>query len=64
VFHVNDNYLIACFGKIDTTLITEIAKQKLYYAVFCDSSFTGDSDMVNVEQVFNTYSPNTTRMVL
>jgi hypothetical protein len=64
VFYVNGNYLIACFGKVDTALITEIAKQKPYYAVFRDSSFTGDSDMANVEQVFNTYSPSTTRRVL
>jgi len=64
VFHVNDNYLIACFKKVDTELITAIAKMKPYYAVFRDSSFTSDSAMVNFEQVFNTYSPNTIRRVL
>ena len=64
VFHVNDNYLIACFKKVDTELITAIAKLKPYYAVFRDSSFTSDSAMVNFEQVFNTYSPNTIRRVL
>ena len=61
---VNDNYLIACFDKLDTALITEIAKKKPYYAVFRDSSFLTDSAMVNFEQVFNTYSPNTIRRVL
>ena len=61
---VNDNYLIACFDRVDTALITDIAKKKPYYAVFRDSSFTNDSAMVNFEQVFNTYSPNTIRKVL
>lgn len=64
VYHVNDTYLIACFKQVDTALITEIAKQKPYYSVFRDSSFTSDSAMVNFEQVFNTYSPNTIRRVL
>jgi adenine-specific DNA-methyltransferase len=63
-FYVNDNYLIACFGRVDTALITEIAKKKPYYAVFRDSSFINDSAMVNFEQVFSTYSPNTIRRVL
>jgi adenine-specific DNA-methyltransferase len=64
VYHVNDNYLIACFKQVDTALITEIAQKKPYYAVFRDSSFASDSAMVNFEQVFNTYSPNTIRRVL
>lgn len=64
VFSVNDNYLIACFKQVDTALITEIAKKNPYYAVFRDSSFTNDSAMVNFEQVFATYSPNTIRRVL
>jgi len=64
IFNVNDNYLIACFGSVDTALITEIAKKHPYYAVFRDSSFISDSSLVNFEQVFNTYSPNTKRRVL
>ena len=64
IFNVNDNYLIACFGTVDTSMITEIAQQQPYYAVFRDSSFANDSALVNVEQVFNTYSPSTTRRVL
>ena len=60
---VNDNYLIACFDKVDTDLITEIAKQKPYHAVFRDSSFANDSAMADFEQVFKTYSPNTIRSV-
>ena len=64
IFNVNDNYLIACFGIVDTTMITEIAQKQPYYAVFRDSSFANDSALVNVEQVFNTYSPSTIRRVL
>ena len=64
VFTVCDNYLIACFKHVDTKLITEIAQCKPNYAVFRDSSFDGDSAMVNFEQVFNTCSPQTTRRVL
>ncbi|WP_455598328.1 site-specific DNA-methyltransferase [Cloacibacillus sp.] len=64
VFYVNDTYLIACFKRVDTALITEIAQKKPYYAVFRDASFASDSAMVNFEQVFNTYSPNTIRRVL
>jgi len=64
VFSVNNNYLIACFKQVDTALITEIAKMKPYYAVFRDNSFANDSAMVNFEQVFATYSPNTIRRVL
>lgn len=64
IFTVDGNYLIACFGKVDTSLITEIAKKQPYYAVFRDSSFINDSAMVNFEQVFATYSPSTIRRVL
>jgi len=64
IFSVDGNYLIACFGKVDTELITEIAKKKPYFAVFRDNSFTNDSSLVNFEQVFNTYSPKTIRKVL
>lgn len=63
-FYVEENYLIACFGKVDTDLITDIAKKKPYYAVFRDSSFADDSALVNFEQIFATYSPATTRKVL
>ena len=64
LFYVNDTYLIACFGRVDTALITEMAKKQPYYAVFRDASFVSDSAMVNVEQVFATYSPSTIRRVL
>ncbi len=63
-FYVEDNYLIACFDKVNTELITEIAKKHPYYTVFRDSSFFSDSAMVNFEQVFSTYSPSTIRRIL
>lgn len=64
IYNVNDNYLIACFDRVDTAMITEIAQKQPYYAVFRDSSFINDSALVNVEQIFNTYSPSTIRRVL
>ena len=54
---------IACFGRADDALITEIAKQTPYCAVFRDASFSNDSAMVNFEQIFATYSPSTIRRV-
>ena len=64
VFYVDDNYLIACFNRVDIDLITEIAKKKPYYAVFRDNSFESDSALINCEQIFKTYSPSTIRRVL
>lgn len=65
VFCVDDNDLIACFDNhVTKDVITEIAKQKPLYAVFRDSSLAGDSDNTNLDQIFATYSPNTTRKVL
>jgi adenine-specific DNA-methyltransferase len=64
VFYVNGNYLIACFKLIDAPLITEIAKCKPSYAVFRDNSFALDSALVNFNQIFNTYSPDTVKKVL
>ena len=64
IFKVNENYLIACFDRVDTSMIIEIAQKQPYYAIFRDSSFVNDSALVNVEQIFNTYSPSTIRRVL
>ena len=64
-FDVEDGYLIACFDKnIDEEVITVIAKQKPYYFVMRDSSMANDSVATNFEQIFATYSPDTTRKVL
>ena len=65
VFSVADGYLIACFDKdVTEDVVTSIAKQKPFYAVFRDSSFGSDSVAANFEQIFVTYSPQTVRKVL
>ena len=65
VFHVEDNYLIACFDDaITEETITAIAKEKPQYVVLRDSGFKTDSVAANFEQIFATYSPDTTRRVL
>ena len=65
VFHVEDNFLIACFDDaITNEIITAIAKEKPQYVVLRDSGFKTDSVAANFEQIFATYSPDTTRRVL
>ena len=65
VFHVEDNYLIACFDDaITEESITAIAKEKPQYVVLRDSGFKTDSVAANFEQIFATYSPDTTRRIL
>lgn len=65
VFNVDDNYLIACFDSdVTEETIKAIAKQKPYYFVMRDSSMANDSVATNFDQIFATYSPDTTRKVL
>ena len=65
VFVVDDNDLIACFDKnITEEVVKAIAQKKPLYAVFRDNSFSSDAVAVNFDQIFATYSPNTTRKVL
>ena len=65
VFSVADGYLLACFDeKVTEEVVTAIAKQHPYYAVFRDSSMADSSVAANFEQIFKTYSPNTVRKVL
>ena len=64
-FNVNDGQLIACFDMpVSTDTIEEIAQMKPIYAVFRDASFASDSDAVNFEEFFKTYSPDTVRRVI
>lgn len=64
-FNVNDGQLIACFDMpVSTDAIEEIAQMKPIYAVFRDASFASDSDAVNFEELFKTYSPDTVRRVI
>lgn len=65
VFNVNDGNLVCCFDETLTDdVVTEIAKMQPLYAVFRDSSMSSDSVAVNFDQIFETYSPSTTRKVL
>lgn len=65
VFSVADGYLYACFeSDVSEETVKAIAQKKPYYAVFRDSGFATDSVATNFEQIFETYSPSTTRKVL
>ena len=65
VFRVADDFLIACFEEnITDEVVTAIAKQKPTYVVVRDSTFATDSVAANFEQIFATYSPDTTRRIL
>ena len=61
VYDVAEGFLIACFdtGVTDAT-ITAIAKQHPQYATLRDAAYANDSTATNFEQIFKTYSPNTT----
>lgn len=65
VYVVDDNDLIACFDEnITEDVVKAIAQKKPLYSVFRDSSLSSDAVAVNFDQIFATYSPNTTRKVL
>lgn len=65
VFIVDGNDLIACFDEnITEEVVKTIAQMKPLYAVFRDNSFASDTVATNFDQIFATYSPNTTRKVL
>lgn len=65
VFVIDDNDLVACFDSdITEDVVKTIAQLKPLYAVFRDSGLSSDSVGANFDQIFATYSPNTTRKVL
>lgn len=65
VFNVNDGNLVCCFDKnLTDEVVTEIAKMNPLYAVFRDASMLTDSVAVNFDQIFETYSPTTTRKII
>lgn len=65
VFVVDDNDLVACFdSNVTEDVVKIIAQLKPLYAVFRDSGLSSDSVGANFDQIFATYSPNTTRKVL
>ena len=65
IFKVDGNDLVACFDILITEeIVKTIAQMKPLYAVFRDNSFANDTVAANFDQIFATYSPNTTRKVL
>ncbi|BEU88845.1 hypothetical protein TAMA11512_23090 [Selenomonas sp. TAMA-11512] len=65
VFSVDSGYLIACFdADVTEEVVTAIAREKPFYAVFRDSGIATDAVMTNFEQIFETHSPQTVRKVL
>lgn len=65
IYDIESNYLILCFlDELNYDDIVYIAEKKPIYAVFKSSSFSSDSMLTNLEQIFNTYSPDTKRMVI
>ncbi len=65
VFVVDDNDLVACFdSNVTEDVVKTIAQLKPLYAVFRDSGLSSDFVGANFDQIFATYSPNTTRKVL
>ena len=65
VFNVADGFLYACFdSNVSDEVVTAIAKEQPYYAVFRDSGMASDSVLTNFDQVFAAISPSTVRKVL
>ena len=65
VWNVADGYIVACFDKdVTDDVVKAIAKMQPQYAVLRDTSMANDSIATNFEQIFKTYSPNTTTKIL
>ena len=65
VFNVADGFLYACFDSdVSDAVVTAIAKEQPYYAVFRDSGMASDSVLTNFDQIFASISPSTVRKVL
>ena len=65
VWNVSDGYIVACFDKdVTDDVVKAIAKMQPQYAVLRDTSMANDSTATNFEQIFKTYSPNTTTKIL
>ena len=65
IYNVADGYLVACFDQeVSDEVVTAIAKMQPTYAVLRDTSMADDATATNFEQIFKTYSPNTTTKIL
>ncbi len=60
VFFVDENALVACFGKgVSEDVVKQLAARKPLRVVFRDAGFADDSVKINVEQIFKLMSPDT-----
>ena len=65
IYNVADGYLAACFDReVTDEVVTAIAKMQPMYAVLRDTSMADNATATNFEQIFKTYSPNTTTRIL
>ena len=65
IYNVADGYLVACFDQeVSDDVVKAIAKMQPTYAVLRDTSMANDATATNFEQIFKTYSPNTTTRIL
>ena len=65
LFIVNEGYIVACFDKdVTDDVVKSIAMMQPQYAVLRDSSLVDDSTATNFEQIFKTFSPQTTAKIL
>lgn len=66
IYTVGDNYLVSYLDRKTLTedLVIYVARLKPVYVVFNNQSIDNDSLLSNIEQIFNTYSPDTKRMVI
>ena len=65
IYDVGENFLLACFDEnITEEVVTEIAKLKPIFAIFKEGNKLTDNILINFEEIFKTYSPDTKRRVL
>lgn len=65
IYNVGENFLLACFDEnITEEVVTEIAKLKPIFAIFKEGNKLTDNILINFEEIFKTYSPDTKRRVL
>lgn len=65
IYDVGENFLIACFDEnITEEVVIEIAKLKPFFAIFKEGNNLTDNTLINFEEIFKTYSPDTKRRVL
>ena len=66
VYTVGDNYLVASLdtNRLSEDLVVYLATLKPVYVVLNNQAIDNDSLLSNIEQIFNTHSPDTKRMII